>query len=133
MRPVASFASAKLLLLIAALFVIALLFAGIGYVSASPGADTPSVSATSVPADGSAFISGRVEAINAGSITLSTASGDVTIALRSDAPSERATAALIGDLRPGDWLNGTALPHEQTFFVLQGIVLIPESLLGEGP
>jgi hypothetical protein len=105
-------------------------FVAIGYVSAAPsGSPAPPPAPVAAPA----IVSGRVEAITADSITLATAEGSLTLKLAADAPTERAAAATLADLQEGDWLNATAMPHEETIFVLQGIVVIPAGLLGEAP
>jgi len=120
--------------LIAVLLIVAagLGFGGLGY--ATSGSETTAFQeAGQEPAAEIEFVSGRVESISAGELTLATDTGRVVLRLSSDAAIESFGSATLDSLRPGDWLNASAIPHEQTVFVLVGLVVIPAESLAETP
>ena len=109
----------------------AIVFGVVGYTSESDGAAADPASVDSVPA--SPFVSGRVAAVTAGELTLATATGTVVLSLAPDADLEVLAPTGRASIRPGDWANASVVPHDQTVFVVVGIVVIPAALVEATP
>jgi hypothetical protein len=53
----------------------------------------------------------------------------LTLRLAADAPIELLKPITASQLKPGDWVNGGAIPHRQSVLALTGLVVISEPVL----
>ena len=98
----------------------------IGFLTADEQLTPPQASEVA-PAD--AIVRGVVQQISSDQITLTTPSGSVTVRLAPSSVIEALRPATSAELRPGDWLNAGATPHNQTQFAIIGLVIIPAGQL----
>lgn len=111
------------------LSVIALVAGAAGYATSGPPRGTRSPAPDQPPPT----VRGVVQSIAGDQLSLMTSSGPLAIRLPQGAPVERLRRAGLSEIVPGDWLNGGAVGHAQTIFALIGIVVIPQSQLGQAP
>ena len=99
----------------------------LGYLTAGDG------SASAPPAEPAAedasIVRGSIQQVSGDQLTIATPSGPVTIRLTNASIIEALRPATTSQLRNGDWLNAGASPHEQTYFTITGLVIIPRELL----
>jgi hypothetical protein len=113
---------------------VAVILGIVGYISEGDGAVSPGP-AISEESDSATtdFVSGRVEVISATEITLSTEAGTVVLQVDPDAPVEVLAPTSAAQIELGDWVNASVVPHEQTLFVLVGLVVIASDAAVETP
>ena len=109
-----------------ALVVLSLAAGLIGYFTAGS-----SHRSTAVAQPDDAGLSGTVASLNGDKLTLTTKDGGVDVRLPQDAPIEALRPLALSQVVPGDWLNAGTFPNRQTVFTLAGIVIIPQSRLGQ--
>lgn len=108
--------------------VVGLLALLIGLVTApGPVSQTPQP-----PADAPVYLRGTIEAVEGTRVTLTTSSGSITIEVAPDTRYEALRRGSFADLRVGETVNVGSLPHNQTLFVVTGVVVLPATL-AEGP
>lgn len=107
------------------LLVIALVFGGIGYaVKQADQKPIPGLPAIEQQPEGAR---GVIQTVGNGRIVITTEDGaSLDYQLPSNAALEVLTPASVANVNVGDWLNGGAIPHAQTIFVLTGLILIPD-------
>jgi hypothetical protein len=110
------------------ILVIALIAGAAGYFSKDPG--TKPIPALQPAADREQAVRGVIRNVSADQITVGTESGQTfTFRLEPNAPIEQLVPASMAELRPGDWLNGGAIPHAQTVLALLGLVVLPDPVV----
>jgi hypothetical protein len=110
------------------LLVIALIAGAAGYVSKK--ADRAPVPALAAGVAGPEGVRGSVQGFTDDELTLITAEGrSIKLRLTADARVEVLTPISASDLRPGDWINGGAIPHADTVLALLGLVVISDPVL----
>jgi hypothetical protein len=108
--------------------VIALIAGAAGYFSKDPG--TKPIPAQQPAPDREQAVRGVIRNVSADQITVGTESGQTFMfGLEPDAPIEQLAPASVAELRPGDWLNGGAIPHAQTVLALLGLVVLPDPVV----
>jgi hypothetical protein len=120
--------SRSLLPKVLALVAVAAIFGLAGYFSRS--SSRAALPPAPAPAARPEVTRGAVQSINADSLILVTDAGPVTLKLPPKPTVEALRKTDLASVRPGDWVNGGAVPNAQTLFALTGIVVIPESDLG---
>jgi hypothetical protein len=88
----------------------------------------PHRAASLAPAPASAApdtLRGIVTAVSPDSLTLQTDSGPVSVRLAPATPVEAVRRASLEDVRPGDWVNVGGVHHDQTFYAITAVVVIP--------
>jgi len=112
-----------------ALVLVAVIALGAGYATAGSSDTTKPESANESPL----FARGAIQSVSGNELTLSTANGPVTLRLAQGVQTEALRPVTAAQITAGDWLNGGAVAHAQTLFALVGLVVIPQSQLGEAP
>jgi hypothetical protein len=108
--------------------VIALIAGAAGYFSKDPG--TKPIPALQPAPDREQAVRGVIRNVSADQITVGTESGQTfTFSLEPNAPIEQLALASVAELRPGDWLNGGAIPHAQTILALLGLVVLSDPVV----
>ena len=118
---------ASLLSRLFAIVAVGAVSAGAGYLTGGQGGVSPPPAAT--PAARTDIVRGTVQSLEGATLTLSTEAGPTSVAVAPDAVLEALRPTTLGAVRPGDWLNAGAVPHQQTLLALSGIVIIPPSVL----
>ena len=110
------------------LLVIALIAGAAGYVNKK--ADHAPVPALAAQDSGPGGVRGSLQSVSGDDMTVITAEGEnVKLRLLPDAQIEVLTPIAAAELKPGDWVNGGAIPHADTVLALVGLVLIPDPVL----
>jgi hypothetical protein len=110
------------------LLIIALIAGAAGYFSKDPG--TKPIPALQPAPDREQAVRGVLRSVSGDQITVGTESGQTfTFRLQPNAPIEQLAPASVAELRPGDWLNGGAIPHAQTVLALLGLVVLPDPVV----
>lgn len=108
--------------------VVGLLTLLLGLVTApGPGSHTPQPRA-----EAPVYLRGTIEAVDGTRVTLTTSAGPITIEVAPDTRYEALRRGSFADLRVGETVNVGSLPHNQTLFVVTGVVVLPATL-AEGP
>jgi hypothetical protein len=112
----------------APLLVIALIAGAAGYVAEKPGrAPVPALAAED---SGPGGVRGSVQSFSGNDLTVITSAGEsVQLRLAPDARVEVLVPITAADLKPGDWVNGGAIPHADTVLALVGLVLISDPVV----
>ena len=110
------------------LLVIALVFGGAGYALKDPGQEPiPDLPPAENRPTGAR---GVIQSIGNGQIALVTENGaTLTYQLSPNTAVEALRPTTFEALQVGDWLNGGAVPHAQSLFALEGLVLIPDPVV----
>ena len=110
------------------LLVIALIAGAAGYVSKTADrAPVPPLAAADPDPGG---VRGSIQSISVDQLTLVTNGGEtVTLRLQPDTQIEVMTPIGASELKPGDWVNGGAIPPADTVLALVGLVFIPDPVL----
>jgi len=74
---------------------------------------------------GANAVRGQVSEVSPDSLILTTAGGQVSLDLTPATVYEFMRPATRAELNLGDWLNAGAVPHNETFFAIIGLVIIP--------
>jgi hypothetical protein len=113
---------------VAPLAVIALIAGAAGYVAKKPDrAPVPPLAAEDAGPGG---VRGSVQSLTGSDLTVVSSSGEtLKLRLAADAGVEVMGPIAVADLKPGDWVNGGAIPHADTVLFLVGLVLIPDPVL----
>jgi hypothetical protein len=110
------------------ILIVALIAGAAGYFSKDPG--TKPIPALQPLPDREQAVRGVIRSVSGDQITVGTESGQAfTFRFPSDAPIEQLVPASMAELRPGDWLNGGAIPHAQTVLALLGLVVVPDPVV----
>jgi hypothetical protein len=110
------------------ILVIALIAGAAGYFSKDPG--TKPIPVLQPAPDREQAVRGVIRNVSGDQITVGTESGQTfTFRLQANAPIEQLAPASVAELRPGDWLNGGAIPHAQTVLALLGLVVLPDPVV----
>jgi hypothetical protein len=112
-----------------ALVFVAALALGAGYATGGATDRTAPQAATESPP----FARGVVQSVSGNELALSTSTGPMTLRLAQGVQTEALRPSTPAQITTGDWLNGGAVAHAQTLFALVGLVVIPQSQLGEAP
>jgi hypothetical protein len=113
---------------VAPLLVIALIAGAAGYVSKQ--ADRAPVPPLAADDAGPGGVHGSVQSFAGNDLTLITSAGEtVKLRLAPDARVEVLAPISAADLKPGDWVNGGAIPHADTVLALVGLVLISDPVV----
>ena len=91
---------------------------------------TPCVAGTFTAYGPQTYVRGSVQSLSGDQLTIGTNAGARTVRLPSDAPVETLRPADPGSIARGDWVNGGAVPNNQTQFALTALVLIRQAQLG---
>jgi len=78
------------------------------------------------------MVRGIVTAAAPDSLTLQTDSGPVTVRLSPTTSVEAVSRGSLAEVRPGDWVNVGGVHHDQTFYAITAVVVIPAADLAEG-
>ena len=110
------------------LIVIAIVFGGAGYALKDPGQQpVPELPPADVRVTGAR---GVIQSVGNGQIAIVTEDGaTLKYQLSSSATVEILRPITFEALQAGDWLNGGAVPHAQSLFALEGLVLIPDPVV----
>jgi hypothetical protein len=112
----------------APLLVIALIAGAAGYVAKKP--DRAPVPALAASDSGPGGVRGSVQTFSGNDLTVITSAGEsVKLRLSPDARVEVLAPITAADIKPGDWVNGGAIPHADTVLALVGLVLIPDPVV----
>lgn len=111
----------------AAVFVLALVGVFAGYLTGGGEASSSLPPAPPVP---QTYVRGTVQSLSGDQLTIGTNAGARTLKLPADAPVETLRPADPGSIARGDWVNGGAVPNNQTQFALTALVLIRQAQLG---
>ncbi len=110
------------------LLVIALIAGASGYVSKQ--ADRAPVPALAAQEAGPGGVRGSIQSVSGDEMTVLTAAGEsVKLRLLPGAQIEVLTPITAAQLKPGDWVNGGAIPHADTVLALVGLVMLPDPVL----
>ncbi len=110
------------------LILIALVAGATGYVSKE--AQRTPVPQLAEPEAVSRTVRGSVQSVSNSQISIVTGGAEsFTFDLEPGLPVEALTSITISELMQGDWINGGAIPHQQTTLVLLNLIMIPEPVL----
>jgi hypothetical protein len=119
----------RVLIAVLALVVVAAAAGATGYLARPQrAASLPPAPAPAAPA----IVRGIVTAASPDSLTLQTDSGPLTVRLSTTTSVEAVRRASLVDVRPGDWVNVGGVHHDQTFYAITAVVVIPAADLAEG-
>jgi hypothetical protein len=82
------------------------------------------------PAASQTYVRGTVQSLDGDKLTLNTDAGPRTLKLGSAAAVETLRPLDATSIATGDWVNGGAVPNNQTLFALTALVLIRQAQLG---
>jgi hypothetical protein len=109
------------------LLLIALIAGAAGYVSKRADQEPVPPLSSEAAVEG---VRGSVQSASGDELTIVTASGEqLKLRLLPDARIEVLTPMPVSALRPGDWVNGGAIPHANTVLALTGLVMIPDPVV----
>lgn len=110
------------------LLVIALVFGGAGYALKDPGQEPiPDLPPADVRTTGAR---GVIQSVGNGQIVIATEDGaTLSYQLSPNVTVETLRPTTFEALQTGDWLNGGAVPHAQSLFALEGLILIPDPVV----
>jgi hypothetical protein len=111
--------------------VLALVAGALGYATAGDGAASSRFD-TGEPVT-APYTRGVVQSVNGDTLTLTTSEGPLTLKLVPSAPIEALRPVAPSTLTAGDWLNGGAMPHQQTLLALTAMVAIAQGQQGLVP
>jgi hypothetical protein len=110
------------------ILVIVLIAGAAGYFSKEPG--TKPIPALQTSPAREQAIRGVIRSASSDQISVGTESGQTfTFKLEPNAPIEQLAPATVAELRPGDWLNGGAIPHAETILALLGLVVLADPVV----
>jgi hypothetical protein len=110
------------------LLIIALISGTAGYVNKE--ADHAPVPPLAAQDTGPGGVRGSIQNVSGDELTVVTPDGDSSkLRLLPDAQIEVLTPITAAQLKPGDWVNGGAIPHADSVLALTGLVLIPDPVL----
>lgn len=98
-----------------------------GYTTRSHAREVPELVSPSTDTEA---VRGVVQTVSAGSLTLITDSGPVTVKVPPSTPVEAVQRMGLAGVKPGDWVNAGGVRHSQTLYALTALVVIPASNLG---
>lgn len=118
-------ARGRLALAAAFLVLVALLSGALGYISKRPANQVTTATGTAA----ATAIRGVVQQVSGDTLTLTTDAGPLQLRLTPSSSIEVLRSVGTDAIRPGDWLNAGAVPHNQTVFALLYLVFIPQERL----